>query len=110
MVVVQRGWVTVPFIFVSRAMFPAAGEPQSLEDHYLAQRHILLGALAVPPFVSAVSNIALLPANPYTGWPGVWMALRIVFPLVLIPISSRTCQRIGLLLFIGLLLSGLFRW
>src|SRR4051812_27083213 len=51
--------VTLPFIFVSRAMFPAASEPKPLEDHYMAQRHVLLCALAIPPAVSAASNIVL---------------------------------------------------
>jgi hypothetical protein len=103
--------VTIPYVFASRAMFPApAKEPQSLEDHYLAQRGVLLGALAIPPLVSAISNIALVPANPYTGWPGVWIVVRILFPLALIPVRSRTFQRIGLLLFIAFAVIGLFRW
>ena len=100
--------VTVPFIFVSRAMFPTASEPMSLEDHYMAQRKVLLVALTVPPCVSAISNI--LGGNLYSGWPGVWMACRIAAPLLLIPFNSRTVQRIGLTLFAALLVLGMFRW
>ena len=100
--------VTVPFIFVSRAMFPTANEPMSLEDHYMAQRKVLLLGLTMPPVVSAVSN--LLAGNLYSGWPGVWMALRIAAPLALIPVSSRIVQRIGLALLVALLVLGMFRW
>jgi hypothetical protein len=103
--------VTIPYVFASRAMFPVAGkEQQSLENHYLAQRHVLLAAFAIPPFVSAISNIALLPTSPYKGWPALWILLRILLPLALMTISNRTIQRIGLLLFIGFELTGLFRW
>jgi hypothetical protein len=100
--------VTVPFIFVSRAMFPTPSERKSLEEHYMAQRKVLLLALTVPPCVSAGSN--LLAGNLYTGWPAVWMALRIAAPLALIPFNSRIVQRIGLSLFAALLLLGMFRW
>ena len=100
--------VTLPFIFVSRAMFPTAAQPMSLEDHYMTQRKVLLLALTMPPVVSAVSN--LLAGNVYLGWPGVWMALRIAAPLALIPITSRVVQRIGLSLLVVLLVIGMFRW
>jgi hypothetical protein len=100
--------VTVPFIFVSRAMFPTPSEPKSLEDHYMEQRKVLLLALTVPPCVSAASNI--LAGNLYSGWPGVWMTLRVAAPLTLIPFNSRMVQRIGLSLFVALLVLGMFRW
>jgi hypothetical protein len=100
--------VTVPFIFVSRAMFPNSSEPKSLETHYMEQRKVLLLALTVPPCVSAVSNI--LANNLYSGWPAVWIALRIAAPLVLIFINSRIFQQIGLTLFVALLVVGMFRW
>ena len=101
--------VTIPYIFISRAMFPATSEPQPLEDHFLAQRHVLLGALAVPPFVSTVSNVTLGSAS-YTGFAGVWMIARILSPLALIPFRNVVIQRIGLLLIIAVLVAGLFRW
>lgn len=100
--------VTVPFIFVSRAMFPTPSEPKSLEDHYMEQRKVLLLALTVPPCVSAASNI--LAGNLYSRWPGVWMASRIAAPLMLIPGNNRIVQRIGLSLFVTLLVLGMFRW
>ena len=86
--------VTIPYIFISRAMFPATSEPQPL---------------AVPPFVSAVSNVTLGSAS-YTGFAGVWMTARILSPLALIPFRNVVIQRIGLLLIIAVLVAGLFRW
>jgi hypothetical protein len=83
-------------------------EPKSLEDHYLEQRKVLLLALTVPPCVSALSNI--LGGKFYEGWPAVWIALRILAPLSLIPFNSRLVQRIGLALFVALLVLGMFRW
>jgi hypothetical protein len=89
-------------------MFPTPSEPKSLEDHYMEQRKVLLLALTVPPCVSAASNI--LAGNLYSGWPGVWMTLRVAAPLTLIPFNSRMVQRIGLSLFVALLVLGMFRW
>jgi hypothetical protein len=100
--------VTIPFIFVSRAMFPASSEPRSLEDHYMEQRKVLLVAVTVPPCVSALSNI--LGGAFYSGWPAAWIILRIAMPLLLIPVNSRAVQRVGLALFVALLVAGMFRW
>ncbi len=100
--------VALPYIFISRAMFPPAAEATSLEDHYLAHRGLLLCALAVPPLVSAVSNIALNGGS-YTGWGAAWIMLRIAAPLILIFFGSRLIQRVGLAGIVSLLLVGLFR-
>ena len=89
-------------------MFPTPAEPGSLEDHYMEQRKVLLLALTVPPCVSAISNI--LGGKFYSGWPAVWISLRIAAPLLLIPFKSRLVQRIGLALFVALLVVGMFRW
>jgi hypothetical protein len=89
-------------------MFPSASERQALEDHYMMQRKVLLIALAVPPCVSAVSNI--LGGAQYSGWPAFWMACRVAAPLVLIPFANRLVQHIGLFLFACVLVLGMFRW
>lgn len=103
--------VTVPYVFASRAMFPAvAKEAQSLENHYIARRHVLLGAFAVPPLVSAVSNVVLLPANPYKGWPAFGCCCASSFRWRLFQSAAGPFNGIGLLLFIAFELIGLFRW
>jgi len=100
--------VALPYIFISRAMFPVASQVRSLEDHYLEHRQVILTALAVPPVVSAATNI-ILNGTEYEGWAAVWMLLRIGSPLVLVPFSSRVVQRVGLTAILVLLIVGLFR-
>ncbi len=101
--------VALPYIFISRAMFPSAGGSTSLEDHYLANRHVILGALAISPIVSAASNL-LLSGGGYPGWGSVWIVARIAGPLLLlIPVTSLLMQRIGLAAILALLVIGLFR-
>ena len=38
------------------------------------------------------------------------MGIRIATPLALIPFNGRIVQRVGLTLFVGLLVLGMFRW
>jgi len=100
--------VALPYVFISRAMFPSGDQKQPLDDHYLAHRRVVLWALSVPPIVSAVSNL-LLNHGSYDLWGGLWMTLRIVSPMLLIPFSSARTHRIGLTAIIFLLVIGLFR-
>ena len=47
--------VALPFVFLSRAMFPPEGAVQSLEDHYLEHRRVLLIVFAISPIFSLIT-------------------------------------------------------
>jgi len=102
--------VAMPYVFVSRAMFPGAENEteRSIEEHYLKHRVLILLVLAVPAIVSEISKMLLDRVRDY-GWEEIWIGLRILLPLVLIAFPGRNAQRAGLSLFIVLLLVGLFR-
>ena len=102
--------ISLPYVFVSRAMFPGQEkEPEdSLERHYLKHRILILSVLTIPPLVSAMSKIILDDIR-YYGWREAWIAARIVAPLALIPLGSREWQRAGLGALVVLELFGLFR-
>jgi hypothetical protein len=89
--------VSLPYVFVSRAIFPGAEQQpeHSLEDHYLRHRKMILILLAVPPIVAVATHIALDGVR-YGGWDAGWVAARIAGPLLLIPFASRGVQRAGL--------------
>jgi hypothetical protein len=106
--------VSLPYVFVSRAIFPGAEEkPEtSLEDHYLRHRKLILILLVVPTVVSVTSH-ALFDGVRYQGLDLLWIAARIALPLLLLPFGQRGVQRGGLaalnLLQLLGLLEGLFR-
>jgi hypothetical protein len=102
--------IALPYVFISRAMFPGAGEQaeRSLEGHYLKHRALLLVLLAVPVVIQTVSKLVLDGIRD-VGWEHAWMIARIAAPLALIPFASRTVQRAGLAAMNVLLLVGLFR-
>ena len=104
-------WVTclaLPYVFLSRGMFSGAGGATSLEAHYLAHRRVMLAALAAPALVSLVQTVLSHGEVPL-NWNTIWMGLRVVTPLLLIPFASATVQRIGLAGIASLLVLGLFR-
>ncbi len=102
--------IALPYVFVSRAMFPGQEkEPErSLERHYLKHRMLILAVLTVPPVVSLISKLSLDDIHEY-GWREAWMGVRIVMPLLLMPFPSRSAQRGGLGVFTILEVIGLFR-
>jgi hypothetical protein len=102
--------VAMPYVFVSRAMFPGAEKQteRSLEDHYLRHRVLILLILVVPPVVSLTSKI-LLDQVRDRGWDLEWIIARTLMPLLLVPLKGRTAQRGGLGAFALLELIGLFR-
>lgn len=106
--------VSLPYVFVSRAIFPGREdeEEKSLEDHYLKHRKLILVLLATPMFVSVVSHI-LLDGVTYNGIDAAWVLGRTALPLALVPFAQRNVQRLGLialnLLQLLGLLEGLFR-
>ena len=102
--------VAMPYVFISRAMFPGAEREaeRSLEDHYLRHRVLILLVLVVPPVVSLISKMVLDRVWAH-GWDLEWITARILMPLILMPLASRNAQRAGLGVFAVLELSGLFR-
>jgi hypothetical protein len=102
--------VAMPYVFVSRAMFPGAEREseQSLEEHYLRHRLLILAVLTIPPVVSLASKVVLDRVWDH-GWEAEWIAARIAMPLLLMPFASRAAQRVGLGAFALLELAGLFR-
>ncbi|HEX6741493.1 MAG TPA: hypothetical protein VF079_06840, partial [Sphingomicrobium sp.] len=76
----------LPYVFISRAMFPGAGDeaPLSLEQHYLHHRTLLLVLLALPVVAQTVSKASLYGLYD-AGWKALWMAVRIGAPIALIP-------------------------
>jgi len=102
--------VAMPYVFTSRAMFPGAEREseRSLEEHYLRHRKLILLVMTVPPVMSLISKILLDRVWDH-GWELEWIVARMILPLILIPLASRTAQRIGLGTFAGLELAGLFR-
>lgn len=102
--------VAMPYVFVSRAMFPGAEKESehSLEEHYLRHRVLILLVMVVPPVVSLVSKIVLDRVWDH-GWDLEWIVARVIVPLALLPLSSRAAQRLGLGVFAILELVGLFR-
>ena len=106
--------VSLPYVFVSRAIFPGMEneEERSLEEHYLRHRKLILILLAVPMIVSVATHV-LIDRVPYNLWDDSWVTARTVLPLLLLPFPSRNAQRWGLaalnlIQLIGLL-EGLFR-
>ena len=102
--------VALPYVFVSRAIFPGdeGAAEHSLEDHYLRHRTLILILLAIPTMVSGASHI-LIDGYPYKGWEIWWIVGRIALPLLLLPFASRKVQRGGLAALNVLQLVGLFR-
>jgi len=106
--------VSLPYVFVSRAIFPGTeNKPErSLEDHYLKHRRMILILLAIPPIVSVVTHMSLDQVR-YEGLEAWWAAARITVPLLLVPFSGRSVQRAGLgvlnLIQLVGLVEGLFR-
>lgn len=102
--------ISLPYVFVSRAIFPGAegDSERSLEEHYLRHRRLILGLLAVPVIVSIASHIALDHVR-YVGWEAWWAVARIAAPLLLLPFANRNAQRGGLVALNLLQLIGLFR-
>lgn len=102
--------ISLPYVFVSRAIFPGAEDhkERSLEEHYLNHRKLILILLAIPTLISVASHIVLDQIT-YAGWEAWWVIVRVAMPLLLIPFANRTLQRGGLAVLNVVQLIGLFR-
>ena len=89
--------ISLPYVFVSRAIFPGAEDQQerSLEEHYLKHRHLILVLLAVPTIVSVASHM-LLDGVRYHGWDAWWVVARIAAPLPCSRSPATACNGAGL--------------
>ncbi|MES2001703.1 MAG: hypothetical protein V4444_05265 [Pseudomonadota bacterium] len=101
--------ISLPYVFVSRAMSPPEGATISLEDHYLRSRIPILVALAIAPAVSVYSKLRLDHFH-YAEFEEVWLAFRIALPVLLMFTPSKWAQRTGLAALNALLIIGLFNW
>jgi hypothetical protein len=89
--------VTLPFVFVSQAMFPKQTDRwASLDDYYLEHRKVLLIALSVSPAVSVVSNVLLFRGT-VTQSDVLRVAFTILVPIALTWSRNRWVHAAGLL-------------
>lgn len=100
--------IALPYVFISRAMFPAPGAGSSLEEQYFAHRRVMLCALAASPIVSMATNL-FVNNGAQMNLNTLWLVLRIATPLALLPFKNRSTNRVGLSFMAVLLLIGLFR-
>ena len=102
--------ISLPYVFVSRAIFPGAEDQQerSLEEHYLKHRHFILVMLAFPTIVS-VGLTYPARRRALSGLGGVVGRRADRRALALLPFASRNVQRGGLVGLNLLQLVGLFR-
>jgi len=102
--------ISLPYVFVSRAIFPGQEDTpeRSLEDHYLRHRKIILILLAIPSAISVTTHVTLDHFH-YKPWEIWWAAARIALPLLLLFFPQRQVQRSGLAALNLTQLIGLFR-
>ena len=101
--------ICLPYVFVSRAMTPPEGAGIGLEDHFLKSRVTILFALMVPPIFTVWARIRLDHFH-FSETEDLWHVARVLIPVVLLFLPSRTAQRAGLALLNLLLIVGLFRY
>lgn len=88
--------VALPYIFVSRGMFPRQQDRwRSLEDYYVDHSRVLLGALIIPVMASLIYN-AVRNGLPYEVGDFINLALRIGIPLALMLTRRPLAHRAGL--------------
>jgi hypothetical protein len=90
--------MSLPYIFISQAMFPQANENcTDLDAHYLQNSRSLLLALLVPPTVSLAYNVAVQGFN--WGY-AINYVLPLVVPIALVFSMRRWLHRAGLSLLV----------
>lgn len=85
--------IALPYVFVSRLIFPGASGAPSLDDHYMAHRRAILIGLAASPVAALVANSVVEGQAP-----SAWHLSGMAIPLVLVPFNGRVINRVGLLL------------
>lgn len=99
--------VALPYVFVSRGMFPRQQDRwSSLEDYYIAHRRVLLAAIAAPALASLIYNAARVSLpDPLSG---LSYAIRILLPATLMLTSRLWVQRAGMAVLCGWMLFLVF--
>ncbi|MBL8545135.1 MAG: hypothetical protein JNL81_01650 [Hyphomonadaceae bacterium] len=90
---IMAACVALPFVFVSRLIFPGSSAAASLDDHFFAHRRAILVALAASPLAALVAGIV--------NWgsaPSLWNATGVLLPLALVPFKNRVVNLVGLML------------
>ncbi len=102
--------IALPYVFVSRAIFPGQeSQPErSLEEHYLRHRKLILILLVVPTSISVATH-AVLDDVHYESWEIAWVTARIAIPIALLFFPQQRVQRSGLTILNVVQLIGLFR-
>lgn len=85
--------VALPFVFVSRLIFPGSSSAASLDDHFFAHRRAILVGLAASPLAALVAGYVNEGAAP-----SPWNATGVLLPLALIPFKGRIVNLTGLAL------------
>ncbi len=92
--------VTLPQIFISQAMFPKNTERwRSLDDYYLTNARVLLGALLISPIVAVIANMAF--GFRFNLTDAIRLALTLLLPAGLIFLRNRWAHAAGLLVVAG---------
>lgn len=85
--------IALPYVFVSRVIFPAAVTVASLDDHYFAHRRAILLGLVASPLAALIANILIEGVAPT-----IWHITGVALPLVLVPFRGIVVNRAGLAL------------
>lgn len=99
--------LALPFVFISRAMFPGPGGESSLEEHFFRHRRVMLLALTATPGFSLIWYARVGELDP--DWSHAWIAVRFAAPLVLLAIPNRRINQFGLAAIAIWVVIGLFR-
>jgi hypothetical protein len=88
---------TLPYVFISHAMFPKHTERwRSLDDYYLDHRGVLLGVLMFAPAVAIVSNAVAY--NDFGTDPIIRTVMAILVPAAVLRFRSRWLHAAALLI------------
>ena len=88
---------TLPYVFISHAMFPKNTERwQSLDDHYLDHRGVLLGALMFAPAIAIVSNAVAY--RDFGTDPIIRTVMAIIVPAAVLRFRNRWLHAAALLI------------
>lgn len=100
--------VALPYVFVSRILFPSSGQGTDLEEHFFAHKRMMLVAIVAPPIYGRFYNYVLV-GDLDTPLATAYYAARIALPIALIFVRSRRATVIGLVALVALMTFGLFR-
>lgn len=98
----------LPYVFVSRILFPSSGQGTDLEEHFFAHRRVVLAALVIPPIYGRFYHYVFV-GDYDTPLATAYYVARIALPIALIFVASRRATLVGLCALVALMTFGLFR-